>query len=547
MKKTRLFVSIAIIVNLFWGGAQALQAQQQQNNSDAAIRQEIRGLAMQTIQKGYEVYATCSSTENIEQFINLFKNKEAKVYNDLLGLKKGRELTAEQYAQILGGSGVKNIIVNVSGISILDEPYKENGKWKVDVAFNKRMSYYTACGIYFNSNDFYHADYNLEASMVYDEVDKVCFIEGIKGSIDSYEELPEEYFVLKLTDNRDHNLNYRQRPIKFNSGNQALIVGKYDSSAFSYMNPKMNKRLQPAFDEDCLVATMGYIGGKPSELASLLVRPHFDLGLGGLNIDEGDSGIGSSSSNLTFGVDFGLPLMATDKLTLNGFAGIGLNISSIDLDYDRKGIIGIPVEKDIDDDPYTRYYENVSMSQNFKLTELSVPVYLDAEMELSSGLALYGDLGLRFNFNMGSSADINSAKAKEVYGIYPKYGDLKLDGNWGFNDFGNNKELSAIVNDPDGISGMTFDIIGGAGLRYYIPDSPVGIDLGVRFQLGMSEIVKPDIGSEGVINNSNNSGNTVAIINKYDDGKEQVISLTDMLTSVKRNALALSIGLIFKF
>ena len=530
---------LAFVASLFFAGTLAVQAQE----SDETILQNIREKAMQTMQKGYETYATCRNAAYTKEFTRLFVNDEAKVYNDLLGLSSERTLTVEKYAQTLGGSGVKNTIVTISGITFQDEPYKENGKWKVDVAFNKRMSYFDDCGIYYNSYDFYHADYNLTATLQYDVVDSECRIESIKGSVDSYEELPEQYFVFKQTDERDRNLFYKRNPLRFNSGNQAVVEGEFDPMAFSHANPKV-RRLYPEIDE-CNIATMGYGITKTS---TFLLRPHFDLGLGGLSIDGGNSEISTSSSSFGFGVDFGLPLVESGSIKLNAFAGLGVNMSTIDLDYGPKNL-NVENVTDLDGDTYTRCYEDVTVSQKVKLTELTVPLYLDAEIDLSSGFSLYGDVGVRFNFNMSKRVDVGSVTAEKISGKYGGYG-ITLGGEWknsngepyeGFAD--GHKVLTAEIDDAlEGVSGMTFDVIGGAGLRYNIPNTPLAIDLGLKFQLGLSEMVKPE--------NKQQKIPPITYPNYGESDKErmeQVSSLTNMLTSVKRNALALNIGLIFKF
>ena len=219
-------------------------------------------------------------------------------------------------------------------------------------------------------------------------------------------------------------------------------------------------------------------------------------------------------------------------------------MSTIDLDYSI-GSCSIPNVTDLDGDKYDRIYKGLNVSQTLKLTELTIPVYADVEFNLASGLSLYGDLGLRFNFNMSSSIDLGSVKVGEISGYYGDYG-ITLGGEWtnadnkSYEGFTNKQiDLKSEIDDTsEGVSGMTFDVISGAGLRYNIPNTPLAIDLGLKFQLGLSEMLKHEGTSKFSI--------------KYDrkdefSGVERISSLTDMLTSVKRNALALNIGLIFKF
>ena len=542
MKTENRFFGIIIAVGLFFGGTMTIRAQK----SDAAIRQDIREKAMHVIQKGYETYATCSTKENAFEFTRLFINNDVRVYNDLLGLSTEKTLPIGNYARLLNESNVKNAIVRISGISILDEPYKENGKWKVDMSFNKRMSYYDACGVYFSSYDFYHADYNLEATLVYDDVDQQCRIESIKGDIDG-EPLPRDYFVFKKTDDRDTELSYRRTPLKFNTGNQAIIAGKFDPNAFSHSNPRIPE-LHPSLS-DCNIATMRY-GKLKSDVdivnngPKMMLRLNFGLALGkALNVETGNANksIGNdvSSSGGSFGLEFGYQLMSQENFKLSAFSGLGLTWSNMsDLgyegDYSYKTQNG---EGDIDKDDYTRYYSGLKISQDTKLSELTIPVYLDAEYSFTDMISVYADLGIRLNFNMSKDVETTSASAEKIYGKYDKYGGLILDGDWGGNGFTNNpKKLTTVENELENVK-SPIDLMAGAGIRFNIPNSPVAIDLGVGYIMGLSPMIE----------NNASSASPNMIKYTYKDDKEHVTGLANTLKSVKRQSMRLNIGLIYKF
>lgn len=540
MKKNNIIFSISIAICLFFGGT--AQAQTQKN--EAAIKQDIREKAMQVIQKGYEKYASCSSQDYQYEFTRLFVNSDAVVYNDLLGLSSERTLPIGKYARMLGEGGVRQTIVTISGISILDEPYQEKGKWKIDLGFNKRMSYYDACGIYFNSYDFYHADYNLEATLVYDDVDGQCRIESIKGSVDSYAELPDEYFVFKQTDERDRNLYYRRTPLRFNSGNQVLLEGTFDPTAFSHANPKV-RQLFPKIN-DCNIATMSYkddskISTKRVATSDTKMAAKIHLGLPMGDAFKVDGVDNAKSSGFSFGVDFSYLLSDLGAFRPSIAAGLGfssMNIKDLGVTKINKTIDAT----DIDGDKYTRIYKGLSLNQKVTLSELNIPVYFDAEYMLHEIFSVYADLGLKFNFVMSKSIETESASVESISGNYSQYGGLVFDEDWdkitgskhGFTK--THKELKDVGDgDLEGVSGMTFDILAGVGVRINIPNSSVAIDLGAKYVMGLSDI----------ISNDSKSSDDVKINYTFD--KDESFDISQSIKSVKRQSLFVRAGVIIKF
>ena len=134
---------------------------------------------------------------------------------------------------------------------------------------------------------------------------------------------------------------------------------------------------------------------------------------------------------------------------------------------------------------------------------------------------------------------MKEAKASEIYGVYSNYGNLRLDGTWGFNGFTNSEARLVSSSDPelDDVNGMNTDFIGAFGLRYYIPNSSFGIDLGIGLQMGLGNIIEQDK-SDKVAGN---------IVNYTVAGGEQIGSLTNLLNDVKRQAIRLNIGIFYKF
>jgi hypothetical protein len=176
------------------------------------------------------------------------------------------------------------------------------------------------------------------------------------------------------------------------------------------------------------------------------------------------------------------------------------------------------------------------------LSELNIPVYFDAEYMLHEMFSVYADLGLQFNFVMNKSIETESASVESISGKYSQYGGIVFDEDWdkitggkhGFTK--THKELKGVGDaDLEGVSGMTFDILAGVGVRINIPNSSVAIDLGAKYVMGLSDI----------ISNDSKSSNDVKINYTFD--KDESFDISQSIKSVKRQSLFVSAGVIIKF
>ena len=549
-----------LAICLLLTGTMTIKAQ-----TDESLKHTIRDKALNVIEKGYETYATINDEESKAAFMALFVNERAIVYNDLLGLSDAPQLTATAYARLLGSQDVRNKIIFVKNITVSSEPQLQDGKWKVTIAFDKEISYYNACGVFYSSKEFYEADYKLKAVMVYDENSQNCLIERITGRVETYNELPETYFVVMTNDDNkllDNKLLYKNIPLKFNSVRQAIVEGVPNLDDFSNSDQKV-KAVIPTYDKDCKIVTIDYGRSAPIGPApSYRMKLHFDLPMGGsLSIDEGSNKLdNTSSSGFEFGIDAGMKLFDNKGVRLYGFTGLGISSSTIELS--SKKDYTIAGQKDLDGSDYTRHYENLNITQKVSLTELIIPVYANLEYAFSSDMALYGSLGLRLCLNMSNKLEDNGSYANSVYGIYTGndgFGKNKDDVLKWAEAVGKNMELgqnangfskdkvnfsSATLSDLDGVKSTNIDALFGLGFRYTIPKSPITIDLGANMVFGLGDLIEPSGSS-----NSSTMDNTKPIYNMIDanthKSTEYINSLTDQLKSVKRQSLRLSIGLIY--
>ena len=522
---------VALVFAILLVGATPAFAQQ----NNGAKTNEIRDKAYATINKGYDTYATVNGDEALYSFLRLFVDEEVPVYNDLLGISSKRTLPVGDYARLFSDSHITTKRVHIKNLQMEGDPVQTDAGWQVTLTFDKEMSYYNSCGIYFSSREFYDADYRLTATLIYDEVDGQCRISRIDGTVASSNMLPMDYTVLRQTSNRDALLNYHHQPIAFNSSQQAILPGVFDGRGFSH--PKFDaSRLSPSID-GCNIVTMRYL----SPSSQWRIKPHIGLGIGDALTLEGDSMMRStSSSSMSLGVDFGYQFLEAGPLKLSAFAGIGITTSSMKLAF-ADSLYMTTAGADADGQKYERHYDGLNLNQTVKFTDLSVPLYLDAEVGLGSMFSVYADLGVRFNFNMSAKVNETSGTSGAIYGIYTEPAGIRLGEEWGYNGFAKGCDFEAVeAAELTGKKSMTLDILGSLGLRCNIPSTPLAIDLGVNYLMGMGEMLKPDK-ADPVL---------PIVYNTLSEDKltsTEHVNLHGQIESVKRKSLQLNVGVIFKF
>lgn len=523
--KIIILSTIFFVCSPFAGLAQQSNIVQQRLALDEAI----------TILEDYIVMSTVHDDETYYNFLNLFEKDTTPVYNDLLGFSSLSSIPINQYVSHLS-HGPRNKKVVVSNVQNEGTTFT-NGMWVIKLAFDKRVSYVDSCGTYLSSFEFYDShDYRLIATINYNPTNQECKITDISGTIDSQNKLSNHYFAFQRTSARDNDLRYKGEPLKFNSYEQALLDGDRDSKSlkrdFSYAYPDIQLRPQTG---DCQV-TMRY------KMRRFRLRPYFALGIGkAFSLDGDDILSNSKSTGTSFGLDFGIGFLSKRSFSMGVFTGVGLSMSSIDLSYSNNDY-SFESNADVDGDNYIRHYENFNLSQKMKISELNIPLYLDFDIKLVKSLSLYVDLGARFDMNMSHKIDATEGSAY-VYGMYSKYGNLRLDEHWGANGFGTQQYSNADLLSSDLIDVKSFSIcgLGGFGLRYNLPKIPLSIEAGMNIVMGLTKLI--DTSNVSTLNANQIVYNTVSAR----ESTEHVRNLTEMLNSVKRQQLRFSIGLIYKF
>ena len=530
MKKN--IVNIIMFVQALFS-SQIVCAQQ----NTIALQRRIIDEAISTIED-YETYATISDDEIRYSFVDLFVSEEAQVYNDLLGLSFQNTLTAREYSQLLG-EGPRNKNAQISNLK-KEKIWNENGEWKVLFSFDKTIAYSDRCGVYYSNQEFYDKEYRLEATLIYDDRVNKCKIEEIKGSIDSPNRLPEKYFVFKTEDDRDTRLSYNGTRLSFNSYGQTFLPGAMNKKLFKYVDS--DAKITPIVDE-CNNVSMKY---RPRKIR---LKFHYDLGLGdAYKLDGADNSIKKDKNAYTnFGMDFGFAFPTRGVMKTGLFLGVGFAQSQIDLGYTNSDY-SYTTKADVDGDSYTRHYQNLNVNQSIKMTDLTIPVYVDFNFQFSKIVHMYIDLGAKLHMNMSNKIDKAEGKAY-VYGIYPQYDNLRMDEHWGYNGFGNQTFSNKTLDNEEllDISKFTADAFAGLGFRINIPQTPLVVDLGVNYQMGLMDVVKANSKAVALSGKTDDSHALVYNTISGTNSKEHLRNLTESLSNVKRQTLLFSAGLMLKF
>lgn len=247
------------------------------------------------------------------------------------------------------------------------------------------------------------------------------------------------------------------------------------------------------------------------------------------------------STDVNFGLEFEFNLWE-DKH--NGFSiGFGafynplkfnFNVSNFSYSYFA------PSTADEDGNTYYRYYDIKELNQQIGITCLNVPIYFRYNYRIKEWLGVYfnagGLVGLMFNPKV-----ITNTGAAFVYGVYPQYGDLKIEEPY-INGFGNvsldNKVWHAWIRDNTNFIYPSLLLGAGVDLKIY---GPIWFNVGVRYNKGFGNLFKPkDLGNE-IFNEAN------APVTYHIQSGEWVNPISEYMTKNILSSFSLNLGFEFKF
>lgn len=217
------------------------------------------------------------------------------------------------------------------------------------------------------------------------------------------------------------------------------------------------------------------------------VRATAEKSLGdALCLDYAVDGMSSSSSAMDYGIEFGWVIWEKNRNSIEANIGLGYGtttiktqLSATDYHYDA------PASADMDNDTYIRYYNLDGIYQKTRVERITVPLYVNYRYKFSKFFSLHALLGFRFGFNLKPKMQDADCKVFS-YGVYPQYDNLMIDAPY-LNEFGS-ADVHKITSSPKS-NHMTSAFLIGAGAEFKI-FGPVSIDLSVRYEGGMSNMMK---------------------------------------------------------
>lgn len=472
-----LFLFILCVPTLF------VNAQSLSNTQERFMKMDVLRLM-----EDYQMYAVSSNPVYRNQFINLFVDGDAPVFNDLLGMSSFKSLSALQYANILS-TEILAPIVFIKNIRH-DEPYPAGDNWIMNVYFEKNMEHIDSLEVQFSSLEYYKQDYQMHAQIVWNPSNRQCKFLSIQGSVDG-EPLPEHYWVLRHTDARDSLLLFNNEPFTFDRFDQAFFERNVLPE-----NVKLTKKNNPLttlqnqfnypVDSDVdlkLVIDTGHIVNTFYKPKRWRVKIHGNISHNFVNTLLCDA-VNMAYQELTFNKDLyygttsvleytsGKFFHAFDKtLSFNqeenlkktmrnkidtysgGFAFgytfptenknkwaffFGLDYRYLKLTSTVGSLSYLYDDKDMDQDYYYRYYNIKDMEYQTVFNEIAIPLYFDRDIKVNKNTSFYMDFGVKSYFTILQPQ--KSFKATySTKGYYPQYNGLIFDGssfdNYPFNGF----------------------------------------------------------------------------------------------------------------
>ncbi len=469
----------------------------------------------------YAKTTNLSKNDNATKFLELFESRDIMISNDLMGLSYEPVLSVSDYCRLLGeASGVKFIIMNVNKGGPI---WYENGLWHMSILFEKNILFRNQCDTRFNAYEIFGKYYQLNMILVWNGKDDKCHIQEIKDIGDQLA-FPENYRVLVRSNDLDDKLTLNKRTgdyIKFNNDGQLILR---PDDVLYYNGVKVNEIQKEGSCDHRVVADY--------RVQSWRIRVNGALSLQDFNsLGKSDSIIVHDNNEKAFNVDIGYIFPTSSKLHFGIFAGVGMSINNLKMELTPAGKYKKTKEETDDDgDRFQRYYEVIGdhgIIQEMKATDITIPVYLDMEYEISYNLSIYADMGLKFQTSTGKMTLTGSYK---MYGMYPDYGNLVIgeNGDVSLNGFGS---YNSIGIDDDGIkSSMTVDGIFGAGLRVNFNKS-FALDAGVQYQVG-SQSWKAE-GENDLFSYSPEDGGRTNLLRKVE--------------SISHKSMKVSASIIYKF
>lgn len=298
---------------------------------------------------------------------------------------------------------------------------------------------------------------------------------------------------------------------------------------------KINKALAYIF------GVLGIISSSHATAQNFAVKAYGDIGLGGgMSLTTALPRMTHKSSTNAFGVDFGYTFWRQGGSSLEANIGVGYRMASATFDLPSLSFdYAAPASADEDGNPYQRYTTLSDVSQKVHLGYFNIPIYLQYQYRITRWLGVHADVGFGLGFKCNGKAG-STAGIAETYGVYHEYNQLVIKSDY-LNDFGETYLDESKEGNPD-IKGFNATVMAGAGFEFYIAN-PVSIDLGIRYNAGLTDIFA---GHYDITSASGYSAESAPVTYTVVGG-QQVKALSDYVTKSRLNPLSLHVGVNIRF
>lgn len=491
----------------------------------------------------YESYATVSSANNALRFKELFESEKMEIYNDLMGLSEKSKLSVADYIQLLSQENdvhaTKVTIKEVRKERVMDG----DSVWLMDVSFDKTIRYICQ-GVLLDAEDYYGEPYHIKLRFSYhkdDEFLRECKIVSLEGSLSkNAKPFPLDYVAIKKEEenkNREKDVSNQGKSLQFNGFGQA-IMSYSDMEKLSYYDGDVKM----SYKQDSRSSHLYRLSFHPRRFR---IKPHVDISMGGYYELKGTKVpyLGMKSKDVTFGFDVGYTFPSKSIVRTGIYTGLALSNSEVNYAIDSLNYMyNAGPNLDVDGDSYTRYYEVRNMKQDISLKTLVIPVYLDFDFMVSKYFSAYLNVGAKAYINLSNT--VSSHLDVYKYGVYPTYGNLRMDETWmnhfGKEQLGNESQQRNFVMETNSL-----DAFVGGGLRVLLYRQ-LYFDLGFNYQMTVlnTPISMPN---EKVSLQPYGRATKFPLIEYLPEGKERIHSITSNFEGLKRKAFKLNVGLMIKF
>lgn len=283
------------------------------------------------------------------------------------------------------------------------------------------------------------------------------------------------------------------------------------------------------------------VSAQAEEKDRFMVKAHAGFALGSAYSTKSVSDLISTSRGRAndAGVDFGYTFFRRGKWGVSVNTGLAVTIGSqtlsatpLSYNYEAAG------SADMDGDSYIRYVETSPLREKTKTTQLTLPLYLDADWQLHRRFSVFAQAGLRLGFKMNSKTTIGEASCTS-YGVYPEYGNLVIDEDY-LNDFGTRMLTTENSHDAT-LQNLTPQFMFGLGARVNLW-KPLWAELSLSYRYG-GDVLKCD----GKALENGRVTEDDALVKYTVASGTRVENLTGYLSKDRVSQLSLSIGIIYKF